>query len=238
MAVTNVRKATERALQSTPPEDISDYFNYRVRNIPTGLHGPAIADSLKKALRLHEGAQLRIGSIVPDLEYKDRQVATISLSGKSDALILHNKDGTEKAEWTVGFGASNPPETQFSFDDQIRIDTHFLDFTPLNCPDDNAEHKFDLIALTGLGGHAFGSFKERDGPFMWLRDGLPRVQSLAGARVIIYGYNAKMVRSNSFQGLGAIATAFKDRLKGFRRHTVDYVPAHDGLLSMADTDIG
>jgi hypothetical protein len=73
MAVTNVREATER----TPSEDASDYFNYRVRNIPGGLHAPAIADSLKTALRLHEGAQLRIGSIVPDLEYKDRQVATI-----------------------------------------------------------------------------------------------------------------------------------------------------------------
>ncbi|PTB38488.1 hypothetical protein M441DRAFT_71921 [Trichoderma asperellum CBS 433.97] len=34
------------------------------------------------------------------------------------------------------------------------------------------DHKIDVIALSGLGGHAFGSFKERGGSYMWLRDSL------------------------------------------------------------------
>ncbi|KAM3509182.1 hypothetical protein MY11210_006437 [Beauveria gryllotalpidicola] len=35
------------------------------------------------------------------------------------------------------------------------------------------DHELEIIAVSGLGGHAFGSFKERGGSNMWLRDSLP-----------------------------------------------------------------
>ena len=52
-----------------------------------------------------------------------------------------------------------------------------------------------VIALSGLGGHAFGSFKERDGTYMWLRDSLPYDLILEDggrpmARVITFGYES------------------------------------------------
>ncbi len=35
------------------------------------------------------------------------------------------------------------------------------------------DDSFSIIAISGLGGHAFGSFKERGGEYMWLQDCLP-----------------------------------------------------------------
>ncbi len=71
------------------------------------------------------------------------------------------------------------------------------------------------IALTGLGGHAFGSFKERDGAHMWLRDSLPKdVQS---ARVFTYGYDSVIPNSRSFQDLEALASTFRRMLVDLRR---------------------
>jgi hypothetical protein len=42
-----------------------------------------------------------------------------------------------------------------------------------------------LVAISGLGSHAFGSFKERGCQHMWLRDAL--LIDLQGVRVLIYG---------------------------------------------------
>lgn len=42
-----------------------------------------------------------------------------------------------------------------------------------------------MIAISGLGGHAFGSFKAKGKEYMWLRDSLP--SGLAIARIMLYG---------------------------------------------------
>lgn len=71
-----------------------------------------------------------------------------------------------------------------------------------------------LIAISGLGGHAFGSFRERQGPFMWLRDALPL--DAPGARVLIYGYDTRVVQSCSFQNLTDLGKALHIDIKGIR----------------------
>jgi hypothetical protein len=49
-----------------------------------------------------------------------------------------------------------------------------------------------IIAITRLGsGHAFRSFGQRDGNYMWLRKQLPVDQP--GARVLIYGYDSHLL---------------------------------------------
>lgn len=68
-----------------------------------------------------------------------------------------------------------------------------------------------IIALCGLGGHAFASFKERDGNHMWLRDDLP--DDFPHARILTYGYDTKLENSQSIQDLEAIATTFRTALK-------------------------
>lgn len=67
-----------------------------------------------------------------------------------------------------------------------------------------------FIALSGLGGHAFGSFKSRGGDFMWLRDDLP--YSIPNAGIFIYGYDTRLQGSTSLQCLEDLGLSFKDAL--------------------------
>ncbi|KAK6429614.1 hypothetical protein LTR95_014236, partial [Oleoguttula sp. CCFEE 5521] len=69
-----------------------------------------------------------------------------------------------------------------------RVDKDFIGFTPLSDPD-NAN--VDIIAVTGLGGHALGSFRSADGTLVWLRDFAP--QDIPQARFITYGYNTNII---------------------------------------------
>lgn len=73
---------------------------------------------------------------------------------------------------------------------------------------------YSIVALAGLGGHALGSFKERRGTHVWLRDDLPF--DFPGARVLIYGYDTKVVGSQSFQDLESLASTFRLALKTIR----------------------
>ncbi|KAJ1323130.1 protein SERAC1 [Microdochium nivale] len=96
---------------------------------------------------------------------------------------------------------------------QLALDDHFLGFTTLFAPPDE-DHQIDIIAISGLGSHAFGSFKERGGEHMWLRDALP--DHLVGqqsrrpmARVMIFGYDSRVAGSNSMQNVGDIAGSLR-----------------------------
>lgn len=52
-----------------------------------------------------------------------------------------------------------------------------------------------IIAVTGLAGHAFGSWRSRKSGKMWLRDIIPT--DIPTARILTYGYDTKLVGSNS-----------------------------------------
>ncbi|KAK7582824.1 hypothetical protein V3481_012122 [Fusarium oxysporum f. sp. vasinfectum] len=109
-----------------------------------------------------------------------------------------------------------PPGSQSARDRCLVLDDAFLGITPLFDPQPE-DHKVDIIAISGLGGHAFGSFKERDGDHMWLRDSLPydltREDTVNPmARVMVYGYESCVANSNSFQNLEDLATSFHHSL--------------------------
>jgi hypothetical protein len=69
---------------------------------------------------------------------------------------------------------------------------------------------------------------------MWLRDGLP--YDLEGARVLSYGYNSKLIQSQTFQSVEDIATAFLISMRSIRIH--DRVSALFENLSRKLTLIG
>jgi len=94
------------------------------------------------------------------------------------------------------------------------VDDDFIGFTPLSDPK-NAE--LDIIAITGLGGHAMGSFRSADGRFVWLRDSGPR--DIPKARFVTYGYDTKVVKSDSSQGVAQLARTLLERLVDFRDRT-------------------
>ncbi|KAF8530881.1 hypothetical protein BDD12DRAFT_914734 [Trichophaea hybrida] len=71
----------------------------------------------------------------------------------------------------------------------LTIDSDFHNLTPLNDP--KGDIVADVIAVTGLAGHAFGSWRNRKTHQMWLKDLLPHdVQNI---RIMTYGYDSRLV---------------------------------------------
>ncbi|KAH7201171.1 hypothetical protein DER44DRAFT_616215, partial [Fusarium oxysporum] len=81
---------------------------------------------------------------------------------------------------------------QVEMDDvDINFDQHFFGFTQLYTPKSDAPVTADIIAITGLDGHAYGSWRGKGNlGRMWLRDFLS--QDLPYCRTMIYGYNSKL----------------------------------------------
>jgi predicted alpha/beta hydrolase family esterase len=94
------------------------------------------------------------------------------------------------------------------------MDNAFLGITPLASPADSV---IDIVAVTGLGGHALGSFRSTDGRFVWLRDVLPK--TLPKARILTYGYDTALVKNKSKESIRDLAKVFLDALAAFRRRT-------------------
>lgn len=88
-------------------------------------------------------------------------------------------------------------------------DRNFYGFTPLYTPEEYIEA--DIIAITGLAGHAFGSWAAS--PHMWLRDFLPN--DLPRARVLLYGYDSSLAGNQSRN----ILTDFSNKF-GAKFHTM------------------
>ncbi|KAJ4167387.1 hypothetical protein NW754_011202 [Fusarium falciforme] len=109
-----------------------------------------------------------------------------------------------------------PSENQSARNQYLALDDGFLGITTLYTPP-LEDHQVDIIAVSGLGGHAFGSFKERNGGHMWLRDSLPYDITRGDtddpiARVMIYGYESSVAQSKSMQNLEDLATSFHHSL--------------------------
>lgn len=81
---------------------------------------------------------------------------------------------------------------------------------------------FSVIALSGLGGHAFDSFKDRRSDYMWLRNALPydithKNADTPIARVMTYGFESGILQSKNIQNLADLATSFQTALSALAR---------------------
>ncbi|KAK5679681.1 hypothetical protein LTS10_007629 [Elasticomyces elasticus] len=140
-------------------------FTYRVEYVPNGM-----SKHILVSLFHPEDAQhLEIRSLTPD---------------------VNNYDGTGHQVATIYY---SPPNQQRELrlrnhDSDLVLDRAFLGFTPLN--ETLEVPTADLIAVTGLAGHAFGSWAHTRRR-MWLRDYLPG-DIQRRARVLVYGYNSQV----------------------------------------------
>ena len=76
-------------------------------------------------------------------------------------------------------------------DGDIIFDLSFHGLTQLYNPTvDSTEITADIVAITGLDGHAYGSWSRGNPKRMWLRDFLS--DDLPKCRVMIYRYNSKL----------------------------------------------
>ncbi|KAF8534800.1 ankyrin repeat-containing domain protein [Trichophaea hybrida] len=91
---------------------------------------------------------------------------------------------------------------------QAKVDSGFLDLTSLNQPTEPIA--MDVIAVTGLAGHAFGSWKERQGNNMWLRDML--CYDIPNIRILTYGFDSTLINSASISSIENFATTFLQSL--------------------------
>lgn len=156
---------------------------------------------------------------------KSTQTATATFNSVPDEL------GSDKKEWN--YKLSSPADRYAKVDEvpyqedvtsiadetiHITIDNHFLGITTLKSIADTSTHELDIVAITGLGGHAFGSFKERAGTHMWLRDALP--DDLPGSRIMIYGFDTRLHGSHSSQDLESLASTLRTYLYSRQQSSV------------------
>jgi hypothetical protein len=77
---------------------------------------------------------------------------------------------------------------------------------------------FSIVAVTGLAGHAFGSWKSRTQNRMWLRDFLPLdlQQKKANVRILIFGYDSELKESTSTSSIQEFSRQLLDAVNGAR----------------------
>lgn len=181
---------------------------FRLRGIPAEFERTEVTDAIAQIPGFSQGIGIEIHSLACDPVYKDKQVGTLAFSRIPDSLL-----GQREISFIPTHGPSKI---------QLTLDTHFEGFTPLH---QSLEKKceVDIIAVCGLNGHAFGSYKQKNGAYMWLRDGLGT--DLPNARILTYGYDT---RAPSIQNIYDIANTFRNLLRclrspgksGFRRYLI------------------
>lgn len=176
------------------------YICFRVQGIPGRYSREEIQRILCDKLALADISVVHIESLAINPMRTSEAVATVTFS-EIPALLngktQHHIDLAPVASERRG---------------RIVLDTHFEGFTPLHSSKEE-ECTIDIVALSGLNGHAFGSFKEKGGARMWLRDDLP--YDLPAARIFTYGYDTNP-KNVSFQNLSDLAGTFRDRLRILR----------------------
>ncbi|KAJ8126824.1 hypothetical protein O1611_g6814 [Lasiodiplodia mahajangana] len=140
-------------------------FTWRVSSIPKGV----TKNELLEFFIPEDRARATICSLYPSAEDDDQLTATVLFRPHPDRPDIGPK---------TAYGS---PE--------LEIDKDFEGFTTLHSPADETTIVADIIAVTGLAGHAFGSWASSD-KVMWLRDYVP--DFAPKARVLTYGYDSRI----------------------------------------------
>ncbi|KAI9657407.1 MAG: hypothetical protein M1821_003089 [Bathelium mastoideum] len=120
-------------------------------------------------------------TIVPSCyNSRDERVALVEFEGGVPSFLSKlEKDPLEDVQVDTG-------------DTDINFDRHFHRFTQLYTPQPDAQVTADIIAITGLDGHAYGSWRGRgELGRMWLRDFVSK--DMPHCRTMTYGYNSKLL---------------------------------------------
>jgi len=177
-----------------------------------------------------------------------RQNSTMT---KMNGLYLHSTLGCRKTSFSMSIFWALPLSMMFT---QLCILLSEFPFHSYNPPMDRwlSHYSSSCIAISGLASHPFGSWKQRDEPdqksnFMWLRDQLPK--ELQRVRSIIYGYDTRLVMSESFQTIDDLALSFIQRLESigqslisakplvFLAHSLGGIVLKQALVKMANSTV-
>ncbi|UKZ61236.1 uncharacterized protein TrAtP1_002504 [Trichoderma atroviride] len=175
---------TTSRLQNDPSQAVTRQKNlvFRVTGLPASQTNDALVDFIRdNLLKGEEQSQLKVtASIVPSCSNNGQErVALVEFDGRVpdflSALVANPLE-----DWQVEMG-----------DVDIDFDQHFFGLTQLYTPKADKPVTADVIAITGLDGHAYGSWRGKGNlGRMWLRHFLSR--DLPYCRTMTYGYNSKL----------------------------------------------
>ncbi|KAF2191836.1 hypothetical protein K469DRAFT_654999 [Zopfia rhizophila CBS 207.26] len=158
---------------------------FRVTGLPASQPDNELNTALKATiddnLLEEEKSKLQVSTVIVPSCYDNEQerVALVELHGGVPAF-LSELVANPLGDWQVEMG-----------DTDISFDQHFFGFTQLYTPKLDVPVTADIIAITGLDGHAYGSWRGKGNlGRMWLRDFLSK--DLPCCRTMIYGYNSKL----------------------------------------------
>lgn len=185
------RKSTDL---TRPPPRASGLLTYRVQHVP----GYMSREQVKELFGSIDSGRVVVKSLAPAMGSVEEGLQTATIEFKE---ILGSFPGRKSTGPTLSREAK-------ALD--ISVDSRFNGFTPLNTPRNPI--RADVVAVTGLAGHAFGSWAH-DREHNWLRDYLPK--DMPQLRVMTYGYDSQLVaEEESRQELEMHAQDFASRLEG------------------------
>lgn len=187
---------------------------WRIRGIPRDFD----RDWLRRALQHHSDLQwpggdrlagfengdndVIIHTFAPDILRVDYQVATVRFHNLPSQLRALGPRGELTVK--INIDLENPRVIEkCDWVSEVIIDDHFDGITTLFSPVTDGEHQIDVLAVSGLGSHPFGSFVHKEDGNMWLTNNLPR--DIPAARVMIYGYESGLPGSRSHVQLDDLA---------------------------------
>ncbi|KAF2655155.1 hypothetical protein K491DRAFT_693174 [Lophiostoma macrostomum CBS 122681] len=142
-------------------------------------------------------------AIVPSCYDNEDKTALIEFHGGVPTFLSGQMDNP-LGDWQAEIG-----------DTDVSFDCHFFGFTQLYTPTPNVPVTADIIAITGLDGHAYGSWRGKGNlGRMWLRDFLSK--DLPCCRTMIYGYNSKLT-SHGVDTIMDYGRGLVEELKKVRR---------------------
>ncbi|KFY04526.1 hypothetical protein O988_00716 [Pseudogymnoascus sp. VKM F-3808] len=166
---------------------------FRVSGLPASRSDDELKETLKFAiednLEADEQSKLTFhAAIVPSCYGNGEKVALVEFGSGVPAFL------SKLMVNPLDDPAHNPlDDWQIELDDDtdISFDKNFFGFTQLYAPNPGLPVTADIIAITGLDGHAYGSWRGKGNlGRMWLRDFL--CKDMPCCRTMTYGYNSKL----------------------------------------------
>ncbi|KAL7912616.1 hypothetical protein GGI35DRAFT_440713 [Trichoderma velutinum] len=155
---------------------------FRVTGLPASITNDALVDFIREnLLKNEEQSQLKVtASIVPSCSNNGQESVALVEFGGGVPNFLSALVANPLEDWQVEMDNVD-----------INFDQHFFGFTQLYTPKADKPVTADIIAITGLDGHAYGSWRGKGNlGRMWLRHFLS--QDLPYCRTMTYGYNSKL----------------------------------------------
>ncbi|KAA8900226.1 hypothetical protein FN846DRAFT_959301 [Sphaerosporella brunnea] len=157
-------------------------ITFRVSNIPQDASLQNLKDALSGAMLPDEKSISIEATIVPSTGDDSTNTALVAFVPRTPKYV----------EPLLGDAGNTLIDTPLG---DLSFDTTFYGLTQLYATAPGERIVADIIAVTGLDGHAYGSWRSKGSlPRMWLRDFFSK--DLQSCRTMVYGYDTKLRHHN------------------------------------------